>query len=161
MGDAPLTEDDASRPSADPRAAAGDQRHTVSRRKLMPTANARRLVAAILVSTMSLAAALVVADAPPSREGEATTEVITGTLQAALGQPMVYVQVRDGKRVLVPCKSVGWWAERTVVEDAGHGPRFRLLTPTERSCGAKSAPRAPNCPKDETRVSGPSVREVV
>ncbi len=66
---------------------------------------------------------------------------------------------RDGKRVLIPCKSVGWWAAHTVVEDAEHGPRFRLLTPTERPHGAKSASRVSDCPEGKTPVCGSPVRE--
>ena len=68
---------------------------------------------------------------------------------------------RDGKRVLEPCKSVEWWAARTVVEDGEQGPRIRLLSPTEQPHSANSALRASDCPEDETPVSGPSVREVV
>jgi len=66
---------------------------------------------------------------------------------------------RDGKRVLIPCKSVGWWAALTVVEDAERGPIFRLLTSTERPHGAKSASRVSDCPEGATPVSGSPVRE--
>jgi hypothetical protein len=68
---------------------------------------------------------------------------------------------RDGKRVLEPCRSVEWWAARTVVEDGEQGPRIRLLSPTEQPHSANSASYAPDCPKDKMRVYGPSVREVV
>ena len=39
---------------------------------------------------------------------------------------------RNGKPAFTPIRTVAWWAKWTVVEDAEHGPRFRLLTPTER-----------------------------
>jgi hypothetical protein len=64
---------------------------------------------------------------------------------------------RDGKRVLEPCKSVEWWAARTVVEDGEHGPRIRLLTPTERPHSANSASRASDPPEDEAPVTGASI----
>jgi len=59
----------------------------------------------------------------------------------ALGvDPTEIIDVRrDRKRVLVPCKPVVWWAARTVVEDGEHGPRIRLLRPTEQQYSANSA----------------------
>ena len=65
---------------------------------------------------------------------------------------------RDGKRVLIPCKSVGWWAALTVVEDAERGPIFRLLTATEQTHSAKSASRVLDPLEDKIPVTGPSVR---
>ena len=64
---------------------------------------------------------------------------------------------RDGKRVFVPCKSVGWWAARTVVEDGDHGPRIRPLTPTERPYSDNSALQVSDCPEDETPVTEASL----
>ena len=66
---------------------------------------------------------------------------------------------RDGKRVLIPCKSVGWWAAHTVVEDAERGPIFRLLTPTERPHSDTSASPVSDPPEDKIPVTGHSVRE--
>ena len=67
---------------------------------------------------------------------------------------------RDGKRVLEPCKSVEWWAARTVVEDGEQGPRIRLLRPTDQPHSDNSALRVSDRPKDEAPVSGTSVRGV-
>jgi hypothetical protein len=67
---------------------------------------------------------------------------------------------RDGQPAFTRCLTVEWWAARTVVEDGEHGPRFRLLRPTEQPHSANSASYAPNCPKTEPRVSGPSVQRV-
>ena len=50
---------------------------------------------------------------------------------------------------------------RTVVEDGEHGPRIRLLSPTEQPHSDNSALRVSDCPKGETPVYGPSVPEVV
>ena len=66
---------------------------------------------------------------------------------------------RDGKPVFTWCLPVAWWAARTVVEDGEQGPHIRLLRPTERPHSANSALRVSDCPKDETRLYGPSVRE--
>jgi len=66
---------------------------------------------------------------------------------------------RDGQPVFTPIRSVAWWAKWTVVEDAEHGPRFRLLTPTEQTHSAKSASRVSDCPEGATPVSGSPVRE--
>ena len=66
---------------------------------------------------------------------------------------------RDGKPAFDRCKSVEWWAALTVVEDGEHGPRFRLLRPTERPHGAKSASRVSDCPECKTPVCGSPVRE--
>ena len=66
---------------------------------------------------------------------------------------------RDGQPAFTPIRSVAWWAARTVVEDAEHGPRFRLLTPTERPHSANSARRVSDCPEGETPACEPSVRE--
>ena len=66
---------------------------------------------------------------------------------------------RDGQPVFTPIRSVAWWAKWTVVEDAEHGPRFRLLTPTERPYSASSASRVSDPPEDERPVSGYRVRE--
>ena len=68
---------------------------------------------------------------------------------------------RDGKRVLIPCKSVAWWAARTVVEDGEHGPRIRLLRPAEPPYSANSASRASDPHENETPAYGPSVQKVV
>ena len=68
---------------------------------------------------------------------------------------------RDGQPAFTPIRSVAWWAKWTVVEDAEHGPRFRLLTPTERPHGAKSASRVSDCPEGKTPVCGSPVREGV
>ena len=61
----------------------------------------------------------------------------------ALGvDPAKQVDVRrDGKPVFTRCLPVAWWAARTVVEDGEHGPRIRLLTPTELPHSANSASR--------------------
>ena len=79
----------------------------------------------------------------------------------ALGvDPAKQVDVRrDGKPVFTRCLPVAWWAARTVVEDGEQGPRIRLLRPTERPHSDNSALRVSACPEDETRLSGPSVRE--
>ncbi len=45
---------------------------------------------------------------------------------------------RDGRPAFSEYKTVEWWAVRTVVEDGEHGPRFRLLRPTERPHSANS-----------------------
>ena len=66
---------------------------------------------------------------------------------------------RDGQPAFTPIRSVAWWAKWSVVEDAEHGPRFRLLIPTEQTHSAKSASRVADPPEDEMPVSGPSVRE--
>ena len=68
---------------------------------------------------------------------------------------------RDGKPVFTRCLPVGWWAARTVVEDGEHGPRIRLLSPTEQPHSANSALRVSDWPEDEACLYGPSVREVV
>ena len=68
---------------------------------------------------------------------------------------------RDGKPAFDRCKSVAWWAARTVVENGEQGPRIRLLTPTEPPPSGNSALQAPNRPEDETPISGPSVGGVV
>ena len=79
----------------------------------------------------------------------------------ALGvDPAEEVDVRrDGKPVFTRCLPVAWWAARTVVEDGEQGPRIRLLRPTEQRHSANSALRVSDCPKDEARLYGPSVRE--
>ena len=64
---------------------------------------------------------------------------------------------RDGQPAFDRCKPVAWWAARTVVEDGEHGPRIRLLTPTERPYSDNSSLRVSGCPEDESPVSGPSV----
>ena len=43
--------------------------------------------------------------------------------------------------------------------EAAHGPRIRLLRPTEQPHSDNSALRASDCPEDATPVSGPSVGE--
>ena len=68
---------------------------------------------------------------------------------------------RNGKPVFTQCLPVAWWAARTVVEDGEHGPRIRLLRPTEQPHSANSALRAPDLPEDEARLYGPSVRGMV
>lgn len=40
---------------------------------------------------------------------------------------------RDGKPAFKQLKTVGWWAEWTVVETAKHGPRFRRRRPKRAS----------------------------
>ena len=45
---------------------------------------------------------------------------------------------RDGKPAFTQCLPVEWWAARTVIEDGEHGPRIRLLSPTERPHSAHS-----------------------
>ncbi len=81
----------------------------------------------------------------------------------ALGvDPTEQVDVRrDGKPVFTRCLPVAWWAARTVVEDGEHGPRIRLLRPTEQPYSADSSLRAPAPPEDEARLYGPSVRGMV
>jgi hypothetical protein len=64
---------------------------------------------------------------------------------------------RNGEPAFDRYKTVEWWAARTVVEDGEHGPRIRLLTPTERPHSANSASPAPDLPEDATSVSGPSI----
>ena len=64
---------------------------------------------------------------------------------------------RDGQPAFTPIRSVAWWAKWTVVEDAEHGPRFRLLTPTEQTHSAKSASRVADPPEDETPAYAPSI----
>ena len=80
----------------------------------------------------------------------------------ALGvDPATEIDVRrNGKRVLVPCKSVGWWAERTVVEDGKHGPRIRRLRPTEQPHSANPAPAVPDSPEDKTPAPDASIPSV-
>ncbi len=70
----------------------------------------------------------------------------------ALGvDPAEQVDVRrDGKPVFTRCLPVAWWAARTVVEDGEHGPRIRLLMPTEAPHSDKSALRVSTSPEDET-----------
>ena len=48
---------------------------------------------------------------------------------------------------------------RTVVEDGEHGPRIRLLSPTEQPHSDNSALRVSGPSEDTTPVSGPSVGE--
>ena len=68
---------------------------------------------------------------------------------------------RDGRPVFAQVKTVGWWAARTVVEDGEHGPRIRLLRPTEQPHRGNSALWVSLPPEDETPVYGPSVGGVV
>ena len=67
---------------------------------------------------------------------------------------------RDGKPAFTQCLTIEWWAARTVVEDGEQGPRIRLLRPTEQPHSGNSALRVSECPEDETRLYGPSVRGV-
>ena len=68
---------------------------------------------------------------------------------------------RHGQPGFDRCKSVGWWAARTVVEDGEQGPRIRLLRPTEPPHSDDSALRVSDHPENEAPAYGPSAQEVV
>ncbi len=81
----------------------------------------------------------------------------------ALGvSPAEQVDVRrDGKPVFTRCLTVETWAGLTVSEDGDRGARFRPYRGADAPHSDNSALQVSDCPEDETRVYGPSVREVV
>jgi len=81
----------------------------------------------------------------------------------ALGvDPAEQVDVRrDGKPVFTRCLTVETWAGLTVSEDGDRGTRFRPYRGADAPHSDNSALQVSDCPEDETRVYGPSVREVV
>ncbi len=98
--------------------------------------------------------------------GPHVVDVLRGGVACAAARKMLALGVdpakqvdvrRDGKPVFTRCLPVAWWAARTVVEDGEHGPRIRLLRPTEQPHSANSALRVSDCPKDETPLCEPSV----
>lgn len=102
--------------------------------------------------------------------GSHTVDVSRGCVTCTAARKMLALGVdpyeeidvrRDGKPAFSIRKTVEWWAARTVVEDGEHGPRIRLLRPTEQPYSANSASPISDCPKDETGVYGPSIVEVV
>ena len=66
---------------------------------------------------------------------------------------------RDDKPVFNRCLTVKPWAGLTVSEDGDRGARFRPYRGADAPHSGNSALRVLDCPEDEARLYGPSVRE--